>query len=80
MISSNTENLYIKVILYVRAKEQYYFLCMIEAQNRPSASELGADLDESVHGFSSVSSIWKKGLLCHHVLKKKHNWLLRSYF
>ena len=57
MISSNTENLYIKVILYVRAKEQYYFLCMIEAQNRPSASELGADLDESVHGFSSVSSI-----------------------
>lgn len=57
MISSNTENLYIKVILYVRAKERYYFLCMIEAQNRPSASELGADLDESVHGFSSVSSI-----------------------
>lgn len=57
MISSNTENLYIKVILYVRAKERYYFLCMIEARNRPSASELGADLDESVHGFSSVSSI-----------------------
>ena len=57
MISSNTENLYIKVILYVRAKERYYFLCMIEARNRPSASELGADLDESVHGFSIVSSI-----------------------